>query len=148
MVDAVAPGGDFSSRAKPVFSAFSISPKCTQKMGQTRVLANVSAKQGLFILHQPQRGDLVCIWTGKELYLKRVIGLPGEEIALRDGLLYVNGHAFPELYLKTKGHWNVDAGQLGARHYVAAGDNRILAQSQAILAVVRQERIVGRLMSF
>ena len=30
-------------------------------------------------------------------YIKRVIGLPGDEIAVRDGVLYINGQAVPKV---------------------------------------------------
>jgi len=49
------------------------------------------------LLHRadPQRGDIVIIdsaATGDRL-VKRVIGLPGDTVALRGNVLYVNGHA-------------------------------------------------------
>jgi signal peptidase I len=51
----------------------------------------------LALLHRadPQRGDIVIIdsaATGERL-VKRVIGLPGDSIALRGNVLYVDGHA-------------------------------------------------------
>lgn len=51
----------------------------------------------LSLVHRsdPQRGDIVIIdsaATGERL-VKRVIGLPGDSIALRSNVLYVNGHA-------------------------------------------------------
>lgn len=51
----------------------------------------------LSLLHRadPQRGDIVIIdstATGERL-VKRVIGLPGDTVALRGNVLYVNGHA-------------------------------------------------------
>src|SRR5262249_18146050 len=50
----------------------------------------------------PERGDLVCVWTGAELYNKRIVGLPGEEIAFREGILYVNGRAVSEPYVQER----------------------------------------------
>jgi signal peptidase I len=119
----------------------SMQPTCRE--GQIALVNKLAYRFG-----PPQRGDLVCFWTGKELYAKRIIGLPGEEIALRDGLLYVNGQPCPEHYLRAKGHWTVDAGTLGANRYAVAGDNRSLAQHRAVLVVVRRERIVGKLVVF
>ena len=51
----------------------------------------------------PTRGDFVVIRDPqgtKCCYLKRVIGLPGEEIRLFDGVLMIDGDYTPELYLK------------------------------------------------
>ncbi len=38
--------------------------------------------------------------TGAELYNNRIVGLPGEEIPFRDGILYVNGCAVTEPYVQ------------------------------------------------
>jgi signal peptidase I len=93
----------------------------------------------------PRRGDLACVWTGQELYGKRIVGLPGDDIALRDGALYLNGKLVPEPYVKTECHWTVAPGRLGPRTYVIIGDNRALPQHQAVIAMVTRDRIVGRL---
>jgi len=44
-------------------------------------------------LHDPQRGDIVTIESSAahELLVKRLIGLPGDSVAMRDNVLYVNG---------------------------------------------------------
>ncbi|AMV42841.1 S26 family signal peptidase [Paraburkholderia caribensis] len=44
-------------------------------------------------LHEPQRGDIVTIDSSAahELIVKRLIGLPGDIVAMRDNVLYVNG---------------------------------------------------------
>ncbi|RDK03672.1 signal peptidase I [Paraburkholderia lacunae] len=44
-------------------------------------------------LHDPQRGDIVTIDSSAahELIVKRLIGLPGDRVAMRDNVLYVNG---------------------------------------------------------
>ena len=78
---------------------------------------------------EPERGDIIVFphYTGgeKELYIKRVIGLPGETIETKDGEVYVDGEAIKEDYIKdvyTAGQEDsieVPKGQL----YVL-GDNR------------------------
>jgi signal peptidase I len=115
----------------------------TLRDGQVAILDKLS-----YHWRSPQRGDLVCVWTGQELYSKRIVGLPGEKIAIRDGALYVNDQTLAEPYIEARYHWNVGAGQIGSRSYVVIGDNRLLAQSQAVLAVVHRDRIVGRLIRF
>src|SRR5215467_1566500 len=64
------------------------------------------------LLHPPQRGDIVLIWTGTEFMAKRIIGLPGEELAIKDGVLYLNGCAFPEPYVQFHDHSNITAGKV------------------------------------
>ena len=58
--------------------------------------------------HGPERGDIVIFEsdlvnadTGKDkLLIKRVIGLPGDEIMINDNQLYINGEPYYEDYLK------------------------------------------------
>ena len=54
---------------------------------------------------EPERGDIVIFKypdNEEELYIKRVIGLPGDKVEIRDGLVYLNDSAKPleEPYLK------------------------------------------------
>ena len=58
--------------------------------------------------HEPERGDIIIFQSdlinedsGKDkLLIKRVIGLPGDEIMIKDEQLYINGDAYYEDYLK------------------------------------------------
>jgi len=77
-----------------------------------------------YVLRPPQRGDIIAIWTGKELMVKRIVGLPREQIALRDGTLYVNGGAFEEPYVKFNDHWDIAPGEIKPGCFLVAGDNR------------------------
>jgi signal peptidase I len=93
-----------------------------------------------YLFGPPRRGDIVDVWTGKDLMVKRIVGLPGEEVAVRDGTLYVNGSPLPEPYAIKK-DWNVAPGKLDVNSFLIMGDNRL----DTVTAVVSRERIVGRL---
>lgn len=47
-----------------------------------------------------ERNQIVVIKKNNKSYVKRVVGLPGEEIHYLDGILYVNGKAYKETFLK------------------------------------------------
>ena len=79
----------------------------------------------------PERGDILIFRypdNEEELYVKRVIGLPGDTIAIEDGKIYINGSAEPlqEDYLKEE--WTVATGpytfEVPEGSYFMMGDNR------------------------
>ena len=66
-----------------------------------------------FLKSTPERGDVVIFHypdDEEELYVKRVIGLPGEEVRIEDGKIYIDGDETPleEDYLKEE--WTVATG--------------------------------------
>lgn len=59
-----------------------------------RIFGNRLAYQ----FQEPERGDIVIFKfpdNEKEIYIKRLIGLPGDEIIIRGGLVYLNGSEEP-----------------------------------------------------
>jgi signal peptidase I len=95
----------------------------------------------VYLLRAPERGEVVELWTGKEFMIKRVLGLPGEEVMIRDGIVYVSGKALDEPYVRFQGHANVAPGRIGPGRFVVAGDNRL----GTIIEVTSRERIIGRI---
>jgi signal peptidase I len=56
----------------------------------------------IYPFHQPQRGDIVVFEYPRDVskdYIKRVIGLPGETVEIRDGSVFVNGAQIEQPYL-------------------------------------------------
>jgi signal peptidase I len=92
----------------------------------------------------PQRGDLVlCRYRGEWL-LKRVVGLPGEELEMVFGTLLVNGVPLRENYVIAQGQLNVGKGELGKGKFAVFGDNRSLPMDQVVFAILPLDQIVGR----
>jgi signal peptidase I len=89
----------------------------------------------------PRRGDIVVVRTPRNWIVKRILGLPGEEIALRDGVCYVNGRLLAEPYVQFAGADTTAPGRLGPNRYLVAGDYR----AETAIAVVSRDRIVGGL---
>lgn len=72
----------------------------------------------------PARGDVVqCRFPGRaDTYVKRVVGLPGDDIAFVGGVLSVNGQTVPEPYVSSP--TEDYAVSLGEGEYLVLGDNR------------------------
>ncbi len=89
----------------------------------------------------PARGEIVSIWTGTDYMTKRIIGRPGEEIAMHDGKLQVDGKACLEPYLEDPGDLEILSGRVPANSFAVIGDRR----SSTIFALVDRKRIVGKM---
>lgn len=48
-----------------------------------------------------QRGDVILFAVGDRIYIKRIAALPGDRIAMRDGLVVLNGQAIVQRYVRT-----------------------------------------------
>lgn len=84
-----------------------------------------------YVLSDPKRGDIVVFpYPDDENmdYIKRIIGLPGETIEGRDGVVYINGNLLEEAY--TMEPINRDFGPyvVPENHYFMMGDNRNRSQ--------------------
>jgi len=58
--------------------------------------------------HEPRRGDVVGIRLAGPhvMYMKRIIGLPGETVSFVNGRVQINGEVLDEPYEKTPCDWN------------------------------------------
>ena len=84
-----------------------------------------------YLRSEPQRGDIIIFEypvSPDEIYIKRIIALPGETMEIKDAKVYINGSEtpIPEPYLKEE--WIVENDGLTLTipegHYFVMGDNR------------------------
>jgi signal peptidase I len=94
----------------------------------------------------PQQGDIIVFHFPRnpiEEYIKRVIGLPGDEVEVMNGSVYVNGQLLDEGYLNVKmnytGKWIVPEGQL-----FVLGDNRNNSSDSHDWGTVPMDYVVGK----
>jgi signal peptidase I len=103
-------------------------------------------------VRQPERGEIVVFHPpGNEgqYYIKRVIGLPGETVEVRDGKVFIsneefpNGVTLPEEYL-TETTVGRDMVTLQEGEYYLMGDNRDASLDSRTFGPVPKANIVGR----
>lgn len=92
----------------------------------------------------PERGDIVVARVGSELIVKRVVGLPGEEVELRQGQLFVNQRPLAEDHAVKPGWLSLRRGRLLADKYALLGDNRSLPVSVSVHAVAAPPQLIGK----
>lgn len=90
-----------------------------------RLVANRLA----YLFDDPQRGDIVVFIypdDGKTLYIKRVIGIPGDIVKIEEDGVYVNGEKLDEDYVtgRTFPHNGVTEFKVPDNSYFMLGDNR------------------------
>jgi signal peptidase I len=115
----------------------------TLKYGD-RVLVN----KFIYRFTEPQRGDIIVFKSvegdGQDL-IKRVVGVPGDEIAVRGGKLFVNGEPQKEPYVNKKfpDRSFYAPTTVPKDHVFAMGDNRANSQDSRVFGPVPEQNIEG-----
>jgi signal peptidase I len=96
-----------------------------------------------------QRGDVVVFWyplDHSKSFIKRVIGLPGETVQIRQGAVYVDGNIVPEPYVPRQYEDVSDFGPVRVEmdHYFVMGDHRISSNDSRVFGSVASRFIYGR----
>lgn len=125
-----------------------------------------------YFRHEPRRGDIVFIrisgteYSSAELrrdlthlrldfgrlfrpsmmYMKRIVGLPGETVAFSGGELLVDGKPVDEPYRRYPSDWERPPRKLGPAEYFVVGDNRAMRMEDHEFGAVGRARIVGKAM--
>ena len=98
--------------------------------------------------HGPQRFDVVVLKLpsqGDELLIKRVVGLPGETVEIRDGQVYINGDPLAEPFINgATGPGRNEHVIVPPLHVFVLGDNRDHSNDSRSFGPVPIENIVGR----
>jgi signal peptidase I len=102
-----------------------------------------------FGLADISRGDTVVFWfpgdTSKS-YIKRVIGVPGDSIEVREGTVYVNGQMLRESYVpeEYRDHVSMPRRTVPSDQYFVLGDHRVSSNDSRSWGMVPRNYIYGK----
>ncbi len=113
-----------------------------------RVLVN----KLVYHLHGPQRGDVIVFVSpheGQGDLIKRVIGLPGESVDIKNGTVYIhktNGQvvALNEPYIDSQARSDYTGQIIPPNDYFVLGDNRVVADDSRYGWLVPKQSIIGK----
>ena len=130
--------------AKPI-------PSCEGRFSD-RVLANRLA----YRFRAPERGDIVVFRTpatadrcgqglGGSTFVKRIVGLPGEKVSERNGVIHIDGDRLVEPYLEPSRRGNgIDSWpRVAPGHYFVLGDNRTESCDSRTWGTVARNSLIG-----
>ena len=99
--------------------------------------------------NDPERGDIIIFKNPDNediLYIKRVIGMPGETVEIHDGGVYIDGTLLDEPYLDTVTEGEFGPYEVPEDHYFMMGDNRNNSADSRYWknTYLAREKIVGK----
>jgi len=104
-----------------------------------------------YLFHPPKRGDIVVInppIAHDKPFIKRIIGLPGDTILIRDSKVMVNGVALNETNISAPPTYiyptDGRASTLGPDEYFVLGDNRNASEDSHFFGPIHSSAIMGK----
>jgi signal peptidase I len=97
--------------------------------------------------HGPRRGDVIVFIPPNdptEKYIKRVIGLPGETIAVMNNKVYIDGKALDEPYIHSPMLSNFPPTRIPEGYVFVMGDNRSVSLDSRSFGPVALSKIIGK----
>ena len=106
------------------------------------------ANRASYWVREPARGDVVAIRMAgtSAVYVKRIIGMPGERLEIVEGTVTIDGEPLIESTVVRRAPWNLAPVAVGPDEFFVAGDNRSMRIEHHDLGRVRRSRIVGKLL--
>jgi signal peptidase I len=120
----------------------------TYKNGEYLMANKLTYKFG-----EPRRGDVIIFkYSDTQDFIKRIIGIPGDTVMIKDGKVYINGNLLNEdSYLKdtvyTSGGEYLAEGEtltLEENEYFVLGDNRPHSSDSRTFGPISKDRIKGK----
>ena len=101
---------------------------------------------------EPKRGDILIFYPPKspaiddttKAYIKRLIGIEGDRIAVQDGKVYRNGEALNETYIAEVPNYRMREVTVPQGYYWMMGDNRNYSNDSHIWGFLPKQNVIGK----
>jgi len=104
-----------------------------------------------YVFRAPERGDIIVFRAPEQTpgeperdFIKRIIGLPGETVEVRDCAVYVDGGALEEPYILEKPAYTFPPDVVPPGHFFVLGDNRNNSSDSHSWGMLPKENIIGQ----
>jgi signal peptidase I len=102
----------------------------------------------IVVFEAPAKADRCGLGDGGSSFVKRIIGLPGEVVSARDGVIRINGERLVEPYVdpSRRGHETGSWPRVASGHYFVLGDNRTRSCDSRMWGTVSRRNLIGPVM--
>lgn len=100
-----------------------------------------------YMVGQPARGDVIVFRFPQDPsrdFIKRVVGLPGEEVEVRAGAVYIDGRALDEPYILGKPVYNYPKHRVPPGEFFVLGDNRNNSHDSHVWDMLPKDFLIGK----
>lgn len=100
-----------------------------------------------YLFREPQRGDIVVFWPpalSTKPFIKRIIGLPGERVEIREGRVWIDDVPLDEPYIRARPNYDAPAAEVPEGQYYLLGDNRNNSSDSHLFGDLSSDQFIGQ----